>query len=139
VNNYDEFYTPEQIMSRLKLGNDSSTYSFSEWLAIRRVDENFAFQNNKYVKVTGLVLKPEEVPDDIFFVTRSMISCCAVDSIPYGFPVKFDTWQNTIEQDDWVEVVGIYKVMTRKGEDKLIIEADSIKKIEEPKDPYIYF
>jgi len=132
-------YSPEQIIKELKLGKNSRDYTFSDWLHIRDMDEKFKFQNGKQVKLTGLVIKPEGTPEDIFFVGRYLIICCAVDATTFGFPVESETWREVLNEGDWVGVQGHFEVKNKDGKNRLIIIPDNITKIPQPPDPYIYY
>lgn len=132
-------YMPNNIVKYLHLDTDSRKYSFSDWLNIRGLDNNFSFQKDKKVHLIGMVGVVEGVSSDIFFIERYRITCCAIDATPYGFPVSLGDWRNNFSENDWVEVSGKFRVEKRKGINKLIIIPDQINKIPQPDDPYMYY
>nr|WP_256448987.1 DUF1980 domain-containing protein [Leucobacter chinensis] len=87
----------------------------------------------------GYVVADTDDPENIFFVTRLRISCCAVDATPVGSPVYFPGWQREFEAEQWVEVQGLFGAnpsATNRLEQVIIPE--SVSAVEEPKDPYVY-
>lgn len=87
----------------------------------------------------GYVVADTDDPENIFFVTRLRISCCAVDATPVGSPVYFPGWQREFNAEQWVEVQGAFgsnPSATNRLEEVIIPE--SVSAAEEPKDPYVY-
>lgn len=61
--------------------------TLSDWarpLAVYPEPDSYA--SNK-VNVSGFVVHPPELPDNIFMITRFMIRHCLLDEAPVGLPV----------------------------------------------------
>ncbi|MCM8817881.1 MAG: hypothetical protein NC915_00105 [Candidatus Omnitrophica bacterium] len=107
--------------------------------------------NGKDVVVEGMVYKENEK----FMLIRFLITCCAADATPLGIEVEYKgmkeepkDYEEThpipkniefkekeeFKNDDWVKVKGKVKIEN----DKIVIYAESIEKINQPIDPYLY-
>lgn len=87
----------------------------------------------------GYIVADTDDSENIFFVTRLRISCCAVDATPVGSPVYFPGWQREFKAEQWVEVQGSFGAnpsATNRLEQ--IVIPESVSAAEEPKDPYVY-
>jgi uncharacterized repeat protein (TIGR03943 family) len=119
------------------LGQNTLSYKFADWLLVRNVDGDFSFREGKKVKIVGFIFQSNEDPDNVFFITRYIVSCCVVDAWPSGLAVEEQNWRKSFQEGDWVEVDGIFQTKVMEGEEKLLIITNSIKKVKEPQDPYI--
>ncbi|MEB3338557.1 MAG: TIGR03943 family protein [Leptolyngbyaceae bacterium] len=92
------------------------------------------------VKVQGFVTYPpaSELPDQYFFISRFVITCCAADVYPVGIPVKLSQSRSAYKPDTWLEVTGQMITETLGGRRQLTIQASTLKPIPEPKNPYDY-
>ncbi len=109
-------------------------------LWIRTIDvypEPDAYQGQK-VSVDGFVVYPENLPDSYLTLARFAITCCAADAYPVGLPVKLSESRKTYPIDQWFAVTGKMQTETLDGKRQLVIVADSLKPIPEPKNPYSY-
>lgn len=115
---------------------NTKTYSLGDWIKAVNNNPDLTRYIDKEVKVSGFVFNQESRNDE-FFVSRFLITCCAVDARPLGLLVQYD-WQNEFRENEWVEVEGKFALVNRDGADTLIIEPSSILRISEPKDPYVF-
>ncbi|MDB9313416.1 TIGR03943 family protein [Spirulina sp. CS-785/01] len=90
------------------------------------------------VDVTGFVIHLPNLPEDYLFLARFVITCCAVDASPVGFPVLLPSTRDQFPQDTWLEVQGEMMTASLDGERRLVIQATDIKKIPTPDDPYAF-
>jgi uncharacterized repeat protein (TIGR03943 family) len=67
-----------------------------------------------------------------------VITCCAADAYPVSLPVKLTQSRDTYKPDSWLEIEGQMITESLAGKRQLVIEAKSIKGIDEPKNPYDY-
>lgn len=111
---------------------DTASFGVGDW--------SIAFANStrpeKYdgaaVTLTGFIT-PAEGGD--VNLTRMVISHCVIDAQPASVPVSGGRLDGDYETGQWVEVTGT----VRAGEGgALSIESATVKKIDEPKDPYEY-
>ncbi len=90
------------------------------------------------VKVQGFVIHPPNLEKDYLFLGKFVLTCCAADAYPVGLPLKLTPNSEQYTPDTWLEVEGQMVTETLSGKRQLIIAANSIKKIPQPKDPYSY-
>ena len=94
----------------------------------------------KTVKFKGMVLKPEEFPDNRFVPGRMAMTCCAQDMQFLGFACEYDKVSD-LKEKDWVTVtakVTKQYVPEYQGEGPVLI-ATSVEKTTEPQNPIIDF
>jgi len=112
--------------------------SLIEWVRTLNVyPEPDAYIGQK-AKVQGFVIHSKELPDNYFLVSRFIITCCAADAYPVGLPVKLNSSRATFAPDTWWEIEGQMITETLAGKRQLAINANSLKPIPEPKNPYDY-
>jgi uncharacterized repeat protein (TIGR03943 family) len=87
-------------------------------------------------KVKGFVVKSAQLPDNVFLLTRFVITCCAADVYPVSLPVQVTGDQSLIKTDQWLEVEGIMFTLTHDNRRQLAIAAQKITPISEPQNPY---
>lgn len=112
--------------------------SLLEW--VRTLDvypEPDAYQGQK-VSVDGFVVYPENLSNNYLTLARFAITCCAADAYPVGLPVKLKQGRQAYPVDQWFTVKGQMQTETLEGKRQLVIVADSLKPIDEPKNPYSY-
>ncbi|MGW9627436.1 TIGR03943 family putative permease subunit [Microbacterium sp. NPDC055521] len=111
---------------------DTASFGVGDW--------SIAFANStrpeKYdgaaVTLTGFITPAE---DGDVSLTRMVISHCVIDAQPASVPVSGGGLDGDHETGQWVEVTGT----VRAGDDgALSIESATVKRIDEPKDPYEY-
>ena len=94
----------------------------------------------KTVKFKGMVLKPEEFPDNRFVPGRMAMTCCAQDMQFLGFACEYDKVSD-LKEKDWVTVtakVTKQYVPEYQGEGPVLL-ATSVEKTTEPQNPVIDF
>ncbi|MGR0221267.1 TIGR03943 family putative permease subunit [Agromyces sp. ZXT2-6] len=117
------------------VGGDTSSFTVKDWALILRQDPDpgdFADP----IEVTGFVL-PSPDDDDVFYVARFTVTCCAVDAQPVGVPVHLPGWQDRFDADDWVVANG------RLGDDPAggtspVLLPDVVEPTEQPEQPYVF-
>ncbi|NMG21265.1 TIGR03943 family putative permease subunit [Brasilonema bromeliae] len=90
------------------------------------------------VKVQGFVIHPPDLGKEHLFLARFVITCCAADAYPVGLPVKLKESRDNYPADTWLEVEGQMVTENLANKRQLTIDATSLKKIPQPKDPYTY-
>ncbi len=123
--------------------------SLIDWIrTLNAYPEPDAYQGQK-AKVTGFVVHSPILPDNYVFLSRFIITCCAVDAYPVGLPVKLERDRSSYPPDTWLEVSGemmtetlaidtqtMQETPTQKRQ--LVLSAESITTIPTPDDPYGY-
>lgn len=112
--------------------------SLIDWIRTLHVyPEPDAYTGQK-VKIQGFVTYPPNLPEQYFLITRFVITCCAADVYPVSLPVKIEGNRKDYPADTWLEVQGQMITDTLAGKRQLTIQAKSLQRIPEPKNPYDY-
>ena len=115
-----------------------AAFTVREWAAILRQTQDPGFFRGKPVDVLGFVSADAD-NDDVFFVTRFVVSCCSVDAQPVGIPVTLPGWQDTWEPESWVRVSGEFVINPNLNESHpLVVRPESIQPAEQPREPYLF-
>jgi len=118
------------------VGGNSASFTVKDWAALLREGGAGAVLGRK-ADLTGYVLGQGD--DDTFFVTRLLVSCCAVDSQPVGVPVYLPNWRQQFAAGGWIAVKGTFvDESEREGRFPTAIKISTIKKIDEPSQPYVF-
>jgi uncharacterized repeat protein (TIGR03943 family) len=117
------------------VGGDTSSFTVKDWALILRQNPDPADFTDP-VEVTGFVL-PSPDDEDVFYVARFTVTCCAVDAQPVGVPVHLPGWQDRFDADDWVVANG------RLGDDPAggaspVLLPDAVEPTEQPEQPYVF-
>lgn len=86
--------------------------------------------------VTGFVVLSPKLSEHYFVLTRFVIMHCALDAFPVGLNVKLPDTQSPFKSDTWLEVKGKIMTETLAGQRQIVIQAESLKEILTPKNPY---
>ena len=126
----------DSTKTRALVGADPATFSVKDWAALLNQGGPEAVQG-KQVDVFGYVLDRGE--EDVFFVARLAVSCCAVDAQPIGVPVYRPGWRNEIEPGAWITIQGTFvKNPSPDSQESVAIGVGSLAKIDEPDQPYVF-
>ena len=112
--------------------------SLIDWIRTLNVYPEPDTYSGQKVKVQGFVIHPKEMPEQYLMLARFVITCCAADAYPVGLPVKLTGNRTAYAPDTWLEVEGEMITETLAGKRQLTIQANSLKPIPEPKNPYDY-
>ncbi|HAC64329.1 MAG TPA: TIGR03943 family protein [Cyanothece sp. UBA12306] len=123
--------------------------SLIDWIrTINAYPEPDAYQGQR-AKITGFVVHSPLLPENYIFLSRFILTCCAVDAYPVGLPVRLEVDRNTYPPDTWLEIEGEMTTGTLAVDPKttsenaaekrqLVLVAKSIQTIPTPSDPYGY-
>ena len=116
-----------------------AAFTVQDWSGFLRQTTDLAFYADKPVHLTGFITEDPDDPDDVFYVSRFAITCCAVDAQPFGVPVHLDDWKSTYAVDQWLDVSGGFAANpSADSAEPIALVPDSITPIEQPSDPYLY-
>ncbi|HEY8913189.1 TIGR03943 family putative permease subunit [Lacisediminihabitans sp.] len=119
--------------------NASARFSVADWASLLRQTTDSSFYRNKPVDVTGFVTADKDDANNIFYVSRFVITCCAVDAQPVGVPVYLPDWRNALAPNQWVQVKGEFDSNpSRSSQQPVVIVPASTAKVEQPSEPYLY-
>jgi putative membrane protein len=119
--------------------SDFSTLSVRDWSQLLAQTTDPTFFTSKSVDITGFVSADPDDPDDVFYVTRFVVTCCAVDAQPVGVPVYQPGWSSTLETDEWVRVQGPFASNpSARSRQPLAVMPQGVQQVDQPADPYVY-
>ena len=135
-----ELVTSGQALDSTKVaalvGADPATFSVKDWAALLSQGGPEAVLG-KQVNLSGYVLDRDE--EDVFFIARLVVSCCAVDAQPIGVPVYRPGWRDEIEPGAWIRIDGAFvNNPSRDSQESVAIGVGSLANIEEPDQPYVF-
>lgn len=114
-------------------------YTVLEWSSLLAQTSDPAFYDGKPADLVGFVTPSPDAPDDVFYVTRFAITCCAVDAQPIGVPVYMPDWQSRFAADDWVEITGQFGANRSATSGATIALAPTgVTRVDQPDEPYLY-
>lgn len=121
-------------------GEEATFLAFTvrEWAGILRQTQDPAFFQGKPVDVVGFVVADRDNPGT-FFVTRFVVSCCAVDAQPVGVAVYEPGFEQNFPAESWVRVVGEFVLNPdTSSSHPLVLRPFEIIPTEQPRDPYLF-
>lgn len=121
----------------VSVGGDYRNFSVKDWSSLLTQVSAASFYEGKSVDVTGFVSADSADPDNVFFVSRFIVTCCAVDAQPVGVPVYQPGWADELEPDQWVRVTGPFVGNESSGV-PVVVQPASVDPVDQPADPYVY-
>ena len=118
-------------------GADTSRLTIADWVSAFNLKTSPGFYSGKKVDVVGFVFHPKGAPQDVFYVSRFRITCCAVDARPIGVPVYSPAWKEKFDEDSWVRVVGSFSETDQDISEPAIVTPQSVEPTERPENPYV--
>lgn len=116
-----------------------SKFTVRDWSSLLRQTSDAGFYAGKAVDVTGFITGDREDPDNIFYVSRFVITCCAVDAQPVGVPVYLPNWKTQYKSDGWVRVKGGFASNpSRRSQQSIALIPERVEKVSQPSEPYLY-
>lgn len=99
--------------------------------------------------INGFVVHLDHLPDNYLYLSRFVLTCCAVDAYPVGMLVELPKSRQEYSPDTWLEIQGVMKTETLPSLDslgkdivrekrQLVLQAQNITKIPTPPNPYAY-
>ncbi|RFA23585.1 TIGR03943 family putative permease subunit [Subtercola boreus] len=139
INNASATLPGEGSASAASAGDDTSSYTVKNWSLLMRQGVGLDYFDGRAATVTGFVTPDADDPDNVFFVARFVVTCCAVDAQPVGVAVYRPGWQSSYPTDSWVSVDGTFgadpSVLSTAN---IVLQPDAITGIAQPSDPYVY-
>jgi len=113
----------------------SKGLKLADWSRLLSSSSDESYYANKPAKVSGFVYD-SGLGQDTVWIARFVVTCCAVDAQPIGVPVHIKNWENTYEEDQWLEIEGEFTNSTTSEGDQLILKPTSVTEIDQPERPY---
>jgi putative membrane protein len=117
----------------------SSAFTVVDWASLLRQTSDLQFYAGKPVDVVGFITADPDDPANMFYVSRFVVTCCAVDAQPTGIPVFLANWQDTYAVDDWIEATGQFGTNpSTSSKQSIALHPDAVTKVDQPSEPYLY-
>ncbi len=114
-------------------------FSVLDWASLLRQTSDTAFYASKPVDVVGFISADADDPENLFYVSRFVITCCAVDAQPIGLPVYLPGWQQEHALDDWVQVTGEFHANpSSSSEQQIALMPATVTTVAQPSEPYLF-
>jgi putative membrane protein len=114
-------------------------FTVVDWASLLRQTSDPAFFDGKSVDIVGFITRSDDDPDDFYYVSRFIITCCAVDAQPVGVPVYEPGWAGAFAEGDWVRLSGTFGTSPSVGGGpSIVLLPDTADTVEEPSEPYLY-
>ena len=119
------------------IGADFTEFSVKEWSALLGQASSPAFYEGKTADVVGFVTADATDPQNIYFVSRFIVTCCAVDAQPVGVPVFAPGWADSLQEDQWVRVQGAFSANPAgAAQPAVVLMPAKVDIVDQPADPY---
>lgn len=115
-----------------------ATLTVRDWASLLSQNQNPSFYRGKQVNTVGIVSSSDS-SDDVFLLTRFVVTCCAVDAQPVSIPVYLPGWQNDLAVDSWVRIEGGFQpspVGATQG--PVVLVPLTITQEAVPREPYLF-
>lgn len=121
------------------VGGDYSAFTVRDWASLLRQGAGKEFFVGKTASVIGFVTPDKSDPEDVFYVARFVVTCCAVDAQPIGIPVYYPGWQNKFKTDSWVKITsGFDTNPSVKSDQAIALVPTTVTPTRQPDQPYVY-
>jgi putative membrane protein len=117
---------------------DYTQFSLKEWASLLAQTDDSALFTDKPASLTGFVSPTPDNNPNIFYVSRFVMTCCAVDARPIGVPVYKPGWRANYKIDSWLEVQGSFMRNPESSANPIVLNPQTLTPTEEPNDPYAY-
>jgi uncharacterized repeat protein (TIGR03943 family) len=114
-------------------------FTVVDWSSLLRQTSDPAFFSGKSVDVVGFITRSDDDPQNLYYLSRFIITCCAVDAQPVGVAVYQPGWGAALAEGDWVHVTGEFAASpSTAGGPSIVLRPDATESVEEPSEPYLY-
>ncbi|MBC7403506.1 MAG: TIGR03943 family protein [Microbacteriaceae bacterium] len=114
-------------------------FTVLDWSSLLRQTTDAGFYRDKAANVVGFITKDTDDPQNVFYVSRFVITCCAVDAQPVGVPVYLPNWRDRFAADQWVKVSGSFETNpSTKSQQSIALVPTVATKVDQPSEPYLY-
>lgn len=121
------------------VGGDTANFTVKDWALLLRQNPDVGYYADKDVDVVGFVTASPDDPENVFYLARFSVTCCAVDAQPIGVPVYLPGWQEQFEEDQWLAATGaIEQNPGSTGDEPLVLVTETLEVTEQPEQPYVF-
>ena len=116
-------------------GTDYAHFRLRDWAAAIQLAATPDVIKGRPFDGTGFVSPVDSKHPDLFYVTRFVVTCCAVDAQPVGVPVYEPGWRKRHKNGAWVHVKGVLGADPADADASVVIPA-TVDSIAEPDQTY---
>ncbi len=121
----------------LKERGSYTNFTIKDWSLLLSQSSDPKQYQNKPAKVSGFITASND--ENVFFVSRFVVTCCALDARPIGVPVYSSGWRKTFAPDQWVETSGVFIANPNTNTtDRTVLSPDYVRPIDKEKNQYVY-
>ena len=121
----------------LKERGSYTNFTIKDWSLLLSQSSDPKQYQNKPAKVSGFITASKD--ENIFFVSRFVVTCCALDARPIGVPVYSPGWRKTFAPDQWVETSGVFIANPNtNATERTVLSPDYVRPIDKEKNQYVY-
>ncbi|MFB2581719.1 TIGR03943 family protein [Herbiconiux sp. P15] len=121
------------------VASDTTGFTVKDWASLLRQGAGEEYFADKSADVTGFVTPDPADPENVFYIARFVVTCCAVDAQPVGVPVYLPGWEETYAVDSWVTASGGFGPNpSTTSAQTIVLEPAEIAPTEQPAEPYVY-
>ena len=125
----------------ISVGGDFSSFTVKDWASVLGQISSPEFFEGATVDAVGFVTPDAADPENVYFVSRFIVTCCAVDAQPVGVPVHDPGWAADLAENEWVRVSGPLVANPGAGVEgapPIVVDPTAVDVVEEPADPYVH-
>lgn len=113
--------------------------TIADWASLLQQTDDLGFWAGKRAEVVGFTTPDADDPENVVFVSRFVVTCCAVDAQAVGVPVYWPGWQTAAPAGTWVSASGAFGVnpSARSGQ-TIVLEATALTPTEVPEQQYVF-
>lgn len=136
----ESIYTNEEYDQLLKQLEQSSSIEMKNHVFSTYYDEiqmDIDKFKGREIELKGFIYKEEGLKQDQLVLARFLITHCVADASIIGFISEIPE-ASSLEENTWIEAKGVLDTTNFNGTHLPIIKITNWKKINEPKEPYLY-
>ncbi|MFB2585560.1 TIGR03943 family putative permease subunit [Herbiconiux liukaitaii] len=123
----------------ISIGGDYTSFTVKDWASLLGQISSADYFEGASADVVGFVTPDSEDPENVYYVSRFIVTCCAVDAQPVGVPVFEPSWRSTLDENQWVHVSGpLVANPSTGGGPAVVVDPESVELVDEPSDPYVH-
>ena len=121
----------------LKERGSYTNFTIKDWSLLLSQSSDPKQYQNKPAKVSGFITASKD--ENVFFVSRFVVTCCALDARPIGVPVYSPGWRKNFAPDQWVETSGVFIANPNtNATERTVLSPDYVRPIDKEKNQYVY-
>lgn len=129
--------TPELKMSLMDEAWFENPTTLEQFSMLSAFSEGQKVLSSKNFELVGFVQEDQSGANDIFLLSRFLVTCCAIDATPNSIKVYAEDWRGKFSTDSWVHITGSFMALQTSQGQQFVLNGN-IKSIPQPKEPYDY-